>query len=322
MTRITSIRFQNFRCLRDCELPLGKMTLLIGPNGSGKSTVFFAIAAMRQWASGSHSHSQLRHVADPDSPVTVSVAWDGAFHDSGYSWQAGKPPHNKSEDAGAWQWLQRSRLKRLSPDALRLPSPLGKELDEVGHFLPGVLDSLLSEHRERFDQLEAEFCSWLPEFDSILLEADGESRKRFALRTRDSHHRIPAANLSDGTLLALALLTLAWLPEPPSLLCIEEPDRGIHPRLLKDVQQALYRLSDPEVFGETNRQPVQVIATTHCPYLLDLFRDTPEQVVVASKNGLDVSFKRLVDIDHYQDLVRDSHLGEAWYSGVLGGVPQ
>ncbi len=118
----------------------------------------------------------------------------------------------------------------------------------------------------------------------------------------------------------LAILTVAYLPSPPSVVCFEEPDRGIHPRLLRDVQDALYRLSHPESTGET-RPPVQVIATTHSPYLLDLFREHPEEIVLAHRKGFNVEFERLSDRGDLSDLLRDAHLGDLWYTGILGGVP-
>jgi predicted ATPase len=144
--------------------------------------------------------------------------------------------------------------------------------------------------------------------------------RAFALRTRRGQHEIAAVDLSQGTLLALAMLTLAYLPDPPPLICFEEPDRGIHPRLLRDVQEALYRLSYPENYGE-DRQPVQIIATTHSPYFLDLFRDHPEEVVIAEKTDQGTQFVRLSDQPNLDDILQDSHLGEVWYTGILGGVP-
>jgi predicted ATPase len=116
------------------------------------------------------------------------------------------------------------------------------------------------------------------------------------------------------------MLTLAYLPEPPRFVGFEEPDRGIHPRLLRDVRDALYRLSYPQNFGE-NRPPVQVLATTHSPYFVDLFSDHPEEIVVADKVGHEVRFTRLCDIPNFEEILRDAHLGEAWYTGILGGVP-
>ena len=116
------------------------------------------------------------------------------------------------------------------------------------------------------------------------------------------------------------LLTLAHLPEPPSIIGLEEPDRGIHPRLLRRLQDAIYRLSHPESCGD-DREPVQVIATTHSPYFLDLFKDHPEEIVVANKDGLDVTFERVTDRPHFNEIIGDAPLGEAWYTGILGGVP-
>jgi predicted ATPase len=116
------------------------------------------------------------------------------------------------------------------------------------------------------------------------------------------------------------MLTLAHLPNPPSLIGLEEPDRGIHPRLLRDVRDALYRLAYPESFGES-RPAVQVIATTQSPYFLDLFREHPEGIVIAEKEGLEAKFVPLASHPHIEEILADGQLGEVWYSGVLGGVP-
>jgi predicted ATPase len=160
---------------------------------------------------------------------------------------------------------------------------------------------------------------WLPEYDHILFEKPQGGQKGIALRTKRGGHRIAAHQLSQGTLVALALLTLAYLPEPPSLIALEEIDRGLHPRLLRHLQDALYRLSYPESCGE-KRAPIQVIATTHSPYLLDMYRDHPEEVVLAQKEGLEVEMKSLTEIEHYEEILGDSPLSEVWYSGVLGGA--
>jgi predicted ATPase len=116
------------------------------------------------------------------------------------------------------------------------------------------------------------------------------------------------------------MLTLAYLPNPPSLIGLEEPDRGIHPRLLRDVRDALYRLAYPDSFGET-RPPVQVIATTQSPYFLDQFSEHPEEIVIAEKKGLEAEFHPLIEHGHIDEILGGAPLGDVWYSGVLGGVP-
>jgi predicted ATPase len=113
---------------------------------------------------------------------------------------------------------------------------------------------------------------------------------------------------------------LAYLPEPPSLVGIEEPDHGIHPRLMRHLRDALYRLADPASFGET-RDPVQVIVTTHSPYFLDQLKDRPEQVVVANKTGQEVQFVRISEQPHIGEILGGAPLGEVWYTGILGGIP-
>jgi predicted ATPase len=193
-------------------------------------------------------------------------------------------------------------------------------LGERGEGLAGVLDRLRDQHPERFEALNAELSRWLPEFDSVQFDTVQPGQKAIFLRTRAGKHRIPAWDLSQGTLLALGILTIAYLPDPPPIAGFEEPDHGLHPRLLRDVRDALYRLAYPKDYGES-RSPVQVIATTHSPYMVDLFRDHLEDIVIAEKRGNEAKFEPLKQRRDIEQILHDAHLGDAWYSGVLGGVP-
>jgi predicted ATPase len=194
------------------------------------------------------------------------------------------------------------------------------ELGEDGSNLAAVLDALRDSHPERFEDLNKEFHRWLPEFDRILFETPTKGKKSFLVRTSKGHHRLQASDLSQGVLFALAFLTLAYLPNPPSIVGFEEPDRGIHPRLLVDIRDAMNRLAFPANYGE-KRQPVQVIATTHSPYLLDLYKEHPEQIVIAHKDEQGVHFERLSDKPHLSEILEGAPLGDIWFSGILGGVP-
>jgi hypothetical protein len=64
------------------------------------------------------------------------------------------------------------------------------------------------------------------------------------------------------------------------------------------------------------------VATTHSPFLLDLFRDHPEEIVIANRHGRSATFERLSDRADVQEILREGSLGDIWYSGVLGGVPE
>ncbi len=330
-----SIQFQNFKALRDTTLPLSRFTLIVGPNGSGKSTALNAVFYIR--APHVCNFQQIRSAtAPPIDGVILTAIWKEPANEyrvvanwtsRGQSGTAFTPiqiygrahsnNHQRPQVA-----LNRARFYSLDAAAIAAPVILQPqiELAESGANLAGVLDRLRDQHPERFEALNEQLGRWIPEFDRILFETPEQGRRSIALRTREGGHLIKASDLSQGTLIALALLTIAYLPEPPSIVCLEEPDHGLHPRLLRDVRDALYRLAYPEGSKE-KREPVQVIATTHNPYFLDLFREHPDEIVIAEKVGLEAKFTRLSDRKDLEEILGDAPLSEVWYSGVLGGVP-
>jgi predicted ATPase len=328
---IASLQFRNFRVLRDATLPLSRFTLIVGANGSGKSTALQALQG--------EDHDFQRIVTVGMQPpeaeaVEVVVRW-GPPHEDMITTMQWRPDrrarehestkgHTLGNDDKQTFDKKLSGIRLYSLDACAIASPVqlspNMSLQTNGAHLAGVLDRLRDLAPERFEALNDELGRWLPEFDRILFDTPQPGHRSFLLRTRQGHHAIPASDLSQGTLLALTILTLAYLPDPPPIVCLEEPDRGMHPRLLREVQDALYRLSYPENFGET-REPVQVLATTHSPYFLDLFKDHPEEIVIAHRVGQAAYFERLSDRPDIDEILRDAPLGEVWYSGVLGGVP-
>ncbi|MCH7988005.1 MAG: AAA family ATPase [Planctomycetes bacterium] len=331
---IEQIEFKNFKALRDTTLPLGRFTLIVGPNGSGKSTALQALQAAS--VPGNYNFDSISTLGGQDA-VIVTIKW-GSSHENQQletRWHnpgSGRGIISRSLDQNGAQlgnepkiqlvrWVDNSRVFSLDPVKIAQPVKLtpGIELAPIGFGLAGVLDHLRDQAPERFESLNEELHRWLPEYDRILFDVPETGQRAFSLRTV-SGHQIAATELSHGTLLALAILTIAYLPDPPPLVAFEDPDRGIHPRLLRDVQDALYRLAYPENYGES-REPVQVIATTHSPYLLDLYKDHPEEIVIAHKQGSDATFERLSDRADINEILQDASLGEVWFSGILGGVP-
>jgi hypothetical protein len=67
-----------------------------------------------------------------------------------------------------------------------------------------------------------------------------------------------------------------------------------------------------------------VIATTHSPYFLDLFKDHLQEVVIAHQQegedgaaALQTTFMRLSDEPDIGEILQGAPLGEAWFSGLL-----
>lgn len=347
---IRSIQFQNFRVLRNTTLPLGPLTVIVGPNGSGKSTALQGLELLKEPSTG--RYECLISAGSHESEAAFEVRWDPPLDEvrTRVGWQSGGssgPNHTRlghpPDTPVPEDWKRRLdegragiRVFRLDPRriAAEVPVPGASELGPDGLGLAAVLDGLRDQYPERFDALnEQSLPLWVPEFDRILFKwedgrqgglggGEGPTRKRLIqLRTRDGGHPIDAIDLSDGTLLALAVLTIAHLPHPPTLAAFETPEAELHPRLLPRLKDALYRLAFPKEFGES-RSPVQVVVTTQSPYFLDLFRDHPEEVVVASKLGIEVTFERVSDMPNIAEILEGAPpLGDVWYTGVLGGVP-
>jgi predicted ATPase len=339
---IKSIHFQNFKALRDATLPLGPFTLIVGPNGSGKSTAMQAFSFVQHPSQYDYGKIVTAGLPQP-SDVEVQLTHDltdylaksptsAVLHHPDWQDEDPQPPEDDEPD-----WHDGEGVAYLSPletalasfkvysfDAKRIAQSVQidtkPELSQDGFGLANVLDDLSDQEPERWEALNAELNRWLPEFDHITFERPSNSTKIFQLRTALGHHKYSAHDLSQGTLFAVALLTLAYLKEPPAIVCFEEPDHGIHPRLLQNIRDAMYRLAYPKNFGG-NWEPVQVIATTHSPYLLDLYKEHPEEVVIAHKDEQGVHFELLSEKPHITELLEGAPLGDIWFSGILGGVP-
>ena len=120
---------------------------------------------------------------------------------------------------------------------------------------------------------------------------------------------MPATRLSDGTLRYLALLAILCHPKPPPLICIEEPELGLHPDILPHLAQVLREASER----------MQLIVTTHSDILVDALTETPEVIVVCEKHEGATRLKRL-DRDELHPWLEKYRLGELWTRGELGGT--
>lgn len=329
---IRSIHFQNFKVLRDATLPLGPFTLIVGPNGSGKST---AMQALRFASGPSAKEYEVDKIVTagweqkPSVEISINWSWRGKETTTISARELGSDRAFGPivQGPGLYDDFLRKVLEGFriySFDAAAIAAPVqtqaSPQLGEDGSGLAAVLEVLRDNEPERFEALNHEFGRWLPEFDRITFEIPATGFKAFRLRARGKRHHYRATDLSQGTLFAVTILTLAYLPQPPLIVCFEEPDRGIHPRLLNEIRDAMYRLAYPKSFGE-NREPVQVIATTHSPYLLDLYKEHPEEIVIAHKDEQSAHFERLSEKPHLSEILEGAPLGDIWYSGVLGGVP-
>ncbi|WP_442762766.1 AAA family ATPase [Malikia spinosa] len=120
---------------------------------------------------------------------------------------------------------------------------------------------------------------------------------------------IPATRLSDGTLRYLCLLAVLCHPNPPPLICIEEPELGLHPDVLPTLADLLKEASTR----------TQLIVTTHSDVLVDAMSDQPESVLVAEKGEHGTTLTRL-DAEKLKPWLEKYRLGQLWTRGEIGGT--
>ena len=332
---IAAVHFRNFKALRSAAVKLGPFNLLIGPSGSGKTSLIQALLRLRTLSALPVVHAHELKGEKPSGPQ-IDFHFNPPFQNVRVMLGCNSDElvcnllvvDHLPGLTGEGQWaelrtqLQGIRAFLFDHYAMGVPANQsdGAELNSNAGNLAAVLAARKQQAPEAMQQLEVEFRRIMPEFAGLDFRKVGEGRVELLARLADGSEVLPAENLSQGTLYLLATLTLAHAPQPPSIVCLEEADRGAHPRMLREVRDALYRLSYPQDAGE-KRAPVQVIATTHSPYLLDLFKEHPEEVVLAHKQGNAASFTRLSEHADVMELMKEAHLGDLWYSGILGSVP-
>lgn len=119
----------------------------------------------------------------------------------------------------------------------------------------------------------------------------------------------PLARVSDGTLRYLFMLTLLNQKELPPLICLEEPETGLHPDVIHSVAQLLVEAS----------QRTQLIVTTHSSSLVSALSDIPESVIVCERESSSTILRRL-DRESLEGWLERYELGELWEKGVIGGT--
>jgi len=152
------------------------------------------------------------------------------------------------------------------------PSPV---LKEDGSNLSALLFWLKSEHPDAWAELESALSSAVPGFLSLHVKPRGGPGTVMGVwREADFHDELSLADLSDGTLRFLCWAALCVSPNPPTLLCIDEPELGLHPRVLP-ILAGLLRMAS----GRT-----QILVATHSPRFLATFA-LDEIAVMRKENG-------------------------------------
>jgi len=288
-TRAAGYRFEITDERVENRLPLGKPSSHVyyqRPNGSSKPNGRPGASTHRR-ASLDPRVSVLRLRNDPESQPATAHVGDVFSQLRLYSdWQFGAlSPVREPCDAS----LQNQYLEEDF-------SNLGVVLDRL-LAVPSVKDRILTSLQT--------FCE-----DTKDLRTNIEGG-RVQIRLFEKHLKagVPLVRMSDGTLRWLTLLAILLNPDPPPLVCIEEPELGLHPDMIHELAELLIEASTR----------MQLIITTHSDRLVEEFSDTPEAVVVCEKESGVSQFRRL-DAGKLSTWLEEYTLGQLWTKGQIGGT--
>lgn len=175
--------------------------------------------------------------------------------------------------------MQKWRFLALEPSAMRMPDRFHSDsfVSSAGAHLPATVYRLGLEaiNREEDPQsVYASIASRLAELvpvKGIGVQVD-DVRQTLTLEIAEqSGVRLPAGSLSDGTLRFLALAIVLADPKADGLLCIEEPENGIHPAKMHEMVRLLRDLAvDPQDETGVENPFRQVIVASHSPAFVQL----------------------------------------------------
>jgi len=184
---------------------------------------------------------------------------------------------------------------------------LGNQLEEDASNLGLVLNNLKDEVVG--DKFEGYLKEFLEDARRVSTKILGE-HLQFGVSESGLKATTPAGRLSDGTLRWLALMAVLLHPIPPPLICLEEPESGLHPNIMPILAELLLDAS----------QRTQIVVTTHSRGLVDRFTDTPEYVVTFDNEEGATKMRRLPSKGELRDWLDEyESLGPLWASGLIGG---
>ncbi|KJU86520.1 SMC domain protein, partial [Candidatus Magnetobacterium bavaricum] len=187
-------------------------------------------------------------------------------------------------------------------------------LESDGQNLVAVLHTLYSHDRDFKRAInEGMSAAFDGDFDELTFPPAADQRIQMRVRWKSLRRSHSSADMSDGTLRFLTMLTIlanikesSVNPNPPSIIAIDEPELGLHPSMLGIIAEYAIEVS----------RHAQVIFTTHSPQFLDAFKeDVPTVTCMNIESGQTIL--KTLEGDTLNRWLEDYSLGTLFKNGDL-----
>jgi predicted ATPase len=182
-----------------------------------------------------------------------------------------------------------------------------KRVDPDGQNLVSVLHTLYTGDRDFKNDINAAMqAAFGDDFEELVFPPAADQRIQLRIRWKSLKREQSAAELSDGTLRFLFLLTVLGSPSLAPVIAIDEPETGLHPAMLPLIAE----------FAVDASKRAQIVFTTHSPQFLDAFTGVKPTTTVATWADGETKLRTL-DAEQLDYWLKEYSLGSLFKSGEL-----
>ena len=185
-----------------------------------------------------------------------------------------------------------------------------EHLSTEGENLSLITEFLFRRHREIFDKILEKLSQRVPGIDRVEAKTTEEGRVLLKFRDGAFEESLSSRYVSDGTIKMFAYLILLYDPAPHPLLCVEEPENQLYPKLLWELA---------EEFRMYANRGGQVFVSTHSPDFLNAL-DINEVFWLVKENGYAVIKRARDDEQVAAYMAEGDQMGYLWKQGFFEGA--
>jgi predicted ATPase len=322
---IAQVHIENYKCLRDVSISLERFTVFVGANGSGKTSILQALDLLCRTfrvhpgqIDGEYRQNKTYGVEDE---VELSCSIDemhfryrtkmieGKAQLNGKHWHGEGNAFAKHGDPLDWKhWQQEHGMLpnpvwlRLDPNALRTTGPANSDSRMMlpnGQGLHSATAAMNLEDPDQWQKLQEDLRRIVPSIRRLRHTPQNE-----LLFDMVNGKSLKAHQISEGTLLTLGLLSAIHGVNKPGLLLLDDLDRALHPKAQRELIELLRGV-------QATNPAIQIVATSHSPYLLGRMEPNEVQVTYLREDGFTVC-EPLTHHPKFSKWKDELHPGEMW----------
>lgn len=185
-----------------------------------------------------------------------------------------------------------------------------EHMSREGENLALVMEFLYRRHRDIFDKILSKLTQRIPGLSNVEPKITEEGRVLLRFKNGPFEDPFLARYVSDGTIKMLAYLVLLLDPKPHPLLCVEEPENQLYPKLLPELA---------EEFRDYANRGGQVFVSTHSPDFLNAL-DLDELYWLEKCEGYTCIHHAKDDPQISAYMNEGDKLGYLWKQGFFAGA--